>query len=129
MNQNCTTIRNASIREAVWQLHQTLDAQDRQAKADAERTADIASHYAFTPNDLETFLTADNQPLQLAMDMTEVFTGRVRTVVCRVEEGRWVWLVENMAGSPVSAWDLIACVRQRIGARLACQLTGKVTVN
>ena len=123
MNSQCTMIR-----EAVHTLRNRLIEEGFAARAQAERTADIASHFHFSRNEAGCLSTADGLTAQLAMDLTEKVSGRVRTVIVAVQDGHWVWFVENMAKCPVEAADLIACVRQRIGARLTGQLTGKVVL-
>lgn len=116
---------STTIREAAWNQRQNAFAHADAARAEAERLAGIAAHFTFCRDEANCFFTASGQAVQLAMTLNEVFTGKTRTVAVKLVDGAWFWYVENMAGCPFEAWELIACVQQRIGARLTAQLTGR----
>ena len=123
------TILPQTVKEAAWNQKQAFFSAATQARLEAERLSDIAVHFHISRDEQNTLFDAYGVPAQLAMSLTEKVSGVTRTVICKAVDGEWFWFVENMAGSQVEASDLIACVRIRIGARLASQLTGKVTVN
>ena len=120
---------STTINEAAWNEKQSFLDTASIARLEAERLSDVAVHFHFAKDDGNTLFDAYGFPARLAMSLTEKVSGVTRTVICQAIDGVWFWYVENMAGSQIEACDLIACVKIRIGARLAGQLTGKVTVN
>lgn len=119
---------STTIREAAWNQCQNAFAHADAARREAERLQGVAAHFTFCRDEANCFFAADGFPLQLAMSLTGM-DGKARRVIVRNEGGEWKWEAENMGGCPFAAWELIEVVKQRIGAKLAGQLTGKVTVN